>query len=187
MTLHFDPDLMQPMETSVDPGIPADSMFVGYANYFGFDERDKWYFPDGKQWIEFKKLAEGDRAKYLKATRSDVHLNQRSGEARIPFDQSKDRKQLLLASCTNWHVVRPSRNGGLELAPFGNNGSDGCEFAKWIDRQDPALLGALEKKIRKVNPWLMNEMSSEQIRKEIVDLEDLLVAAEKREADEKNS
>ncbi len=79
--------------------------FNGYENYFSFDERERWYFPDKKQWIEFKKLTEGDRAKYLKATRSDVHLNQKSGEARIPFDQSADRRELLLASGTNWHIV----------------------------------------------------------------------------------
>ncbi len=48
------------------------------------------------------------------------------------------------------------------------------------------MLGSLEKAIRKYNPWLLNEMSSEQIRKEIADLEELLVAAEKREAEEGN-
>lgn len=161
--------------------------FAGYEDYYGFDERARWYFPDGKQWIEFKKLNEGDRAKFLKATRSDVHLNQRSGEARIPFDQSKERKELLMAACTDWHVVQKVRaTGEFRPMPFQNNGTPGCTFAQWIDKANPALLGMLEKEIRKANPWLLAEMSVEQIDKEIADLQELREAAVEREAREGN-
>lgn len=162
--------------------------WAGYEDYFGFDERVKWYFPDGKQWIEFKKLTEGDRAKYLKATRSDVHLNQQTKEARMALDQSQDRKQLLLHSITDWHIVHIQRNpdGSRRITPipFNPNTSPGGDLAKWIDRQNPALLADLEKKIRKVNPWLMADMTVEQIDKEIADLQELRVAAEEREARE---
>ena len=162
--------------------------FAGFEDYFGFDERQRWYFPDGKQWIEFQKLNEGARAKFLKATRSDVHLNQRSGEARIPFDQSKERKQLLLHSCTDWYLVRRDPRDSKRIMPiaFRNNGTDGCEFAQWIDKANPALLAMLEKDIRKANPWLLNEMSVEQIDKEIADLQELREAAVEREAREGN-
>lgn len=160
--------------------------FNGFENYYAFDEKDKWFFPDGKQWIEFRKLTEGDRAKYLKATRSDVHLNQKSGEARIPFDQSADRKELLLHSITDWLLVSFMGGRATPIA-FQPGASKGGVVAQWIDRADPAILGQLEKAIRKANPWLLNEMSSEQIRKEITDLEELLVVAEKREAEEGNS
>lgn len=159
---------------------------TGYVDYFGFDERDRWTLPDGKQWIEFKLLNEGDRAKFLKATRSDVHLNQKSGEARIPFDQSNDRKQLLLHSCTDWHMVRRDGSRWIPI-PFQNNGTPGCGFAQWIDKANPAILAQLEKKIRMANPWLMSEMSSEQIQKEIDDLTEMLQVALTREAEEKNS
>lgn len=166
--------------------------FAGYGDYFGFDEREQWFFPDRKQWIEFKKLTEGDRAKYLKATKSDVHLNQKSGEARIPFDQSQDRKQLLLHSITNWHLVhiapgQPGQPRKVTPIPFTANRTNGGELGQWIDRANPAILMQLEKAIRKANPWMLNEMSAEQIRKEIDDLSELLKAAEDREANEKNS
>jgi hypothetical protein len=169
------------------PGAPAQAdPFNGFENYYAFDEKEKWFFPDGKQWIEFRKLTEGDRAKYLKATRSDVHLNQKSGEARIPFDQSADRKELLLHSITDWLLVSFVTGRPTPIA-FQAGASKGGVVAQWIDRADPAILGQLEKAIRKANPWLLNEMSSEQIRKEITDLEELLVVAEKREAEEGNS
>lgn len=162
--------------------------YAGYEDYFGFDERDRWTFPDGKQWIEFKKLTEGDRAKYLRATKSDVHLNQKTQEARFAFDQSQDRKQLLLHSITDWHLVHIQRlDGGqrrITPVPFPTNTSAGGELAKWIDRQNPSLLAELEKKIRRVNPWLMSEMSVAQIDKEIEDLQELRKAAEEREARE---
>lgn len=161
--------------------------WAGYEDYFGFDERVKWYFPDGKQWIEFKKLTEGDRAKYLKATRSDVHLNQQTKEARMALDQSQDRKQLLLHSITDWHIVHIQGSGPTRRVtpvPFVDNRTPGGELSKWIDRQDPALLADLEKKIRKVNPWLMADMTVAQIDKEIADLQELRTAAEEREARE---
>ncbi len=195
MSLINDPDMQTPLPVGPGQGStyppvtePEDTTLIDYADYFGFDERDRWYFPDGKQWVEFKKLTEGDRAKFLKATRSDVHLNQRSGEARIPFDQSKERKQLLLHSCTDWHLMRKNpRTQNWEPVPFQNNGSEGCAFAQWIDKANPALLAMLEKTIRMANPWLMNEMSVEQIDKEIADLQELRAAAAEREASEKNS
>lgn len=194
-------DINQPGEsagggdTYVDPATNSTAQdadpFNGFENYYSFDETERWYFPDGKQWVEFKKLTEGERAKYLKATRSDVHLNQKSGEARIPFDQSMDRKELLLHSISDWYLVMIVGEGATrQVRPVAfqptSMGGKGGVVAQWIDKANPAILGQLEKAIRKANPWLLNEMSAEQIRKEIADLEELLVAAEKREAEEGN-
>lgn len=168
------------------PAAEADP-FNGYENYYSFDEKDRWYFPDGRQWIEFKKLTEGDRAKYLKATRSDVHLNQKSGEARIPFDQSEDRKSLLIHSITDWHIVAfiGGKPTPMPFQPTSTGGKGGV-VAQWIDRANPAVLAQLEKAIRKANPWLLNEMSVEQIDKEITDLQELREVAAKREVEEGN-
>ncbi len=180
----YGPDTPMPQHAEADP-------FNGYENYFSFDERERWYFPDGKQWIEFKKLTEGDRARYLKATRSDVHLNQKSGEARIPFDQSEDRRQLLLAAITDWHIVS-FVTGRPQLIPFQPTTNAqgkvnlGGTVSQWLQNANPEVLGSLEKSIRKYNPWLLNEMSVEQIDKELADLQELRIAAEKREAEEGN-
>lgn len=173
------------------PVVEADP-FSGYEDYYSFDERDRWIFPDGKQWIEFKKLNEGDRAKFLKATRSDVRVNQRSGDAFLPFDQSAERKELLLHSITDWNIVQFLNTPTGRIArpvPFQPTaiGGKGGAVAQWIDRANPAVLGQLEKAIRMANPWLLNEMSVEQIDKEISDLQELRVAAAEREASEGNS
>jgi hypothetical protein len=158
--------------------------YAGYEDYFGFDETEVWTFPDGKQWIKFKKLNEGMRARYLRATRPDVTINQKSGDARIPFDQANDRRELILASVIDWNIVRRNpRSGSFEQVPFGG-GSQGGNLAQWLQSANPAIISQLEKAIRLANPWLMNEMSSEQIKKEIADLEELLKAAEEREAKE---
>lgn len=171
------------IQSDSDPSDP----FTGYEDYYGFDERDRWNFPDGKQWVEFKKLTEGDRAKYLKSTRADVTINQRSGDAKIPFDQSNDRRQLLMHSVTDWHIVakNPKTNKFQPIA-FGNNG-EGSPLGQWLTRANPEILARIEKAIRMANPWLMSEMTADQIRKEIADLEELLKVAEEREAAEKNS
>lgn len=177
-----------PVSPQVATGVEVDP-YEGYVDYFNpAEQRERWYFPDGKQWIEYKKLSEGDRARFLKDNRNDVHLNRKTDEARVSFDQSGERKSLLLNSITNWHLVAFNRGRNTwEPVPFPSNRTPGGELAKWIDRQDPALLGSLEKEIRKVNPWLLNEMTVEAIDKEIADLQELRVAAEKREAEEKNS
>lgn len=200
MALHEENDFLGGNMTAIAGG--GDSMpggnlepaqvdeYAGYVDYFGFDERERWFFPDGKQWIEFKKLTEGDRAKFLKATRSDVHLNQKSGEARLSFDQSRERKELLMHSICDWHMMkRTVKNGetGWVHIPFSPNTSGGGILSQWIDSANPAVLGNLEKAIRKCNPWLLNELTVEQIDKEIADLQELRAVAEKREADEKNS
>lgn len=191
MTLHNDPDLATPLErdiASMGTPIDLDEEFANFGDYFGFDERGRWFFPDGKQWIEYKKLNEGDRQKFVSATRTDLHVNRQTGEARLPVDQSRERMQLLLTACTNWYVAgKNPKDGKRYLVPFRNNGSDGCEFAQWLKKADPAILADLEKEIRKFNPWMMGELSVEQIDKEIADLQELREAAAKREANEKNS
>lgn len=161
--------------------------FAGYEDYYGFDERKRIYLRDGKQWVEIKKLTEGDRNKFMKATRSDVTINSRSGDAKIPFDQAGERRELLLASVTAWHVVsRDKKTNNLALIPFDNN-SPGGNLGKWINATDPTIVSDIEKQIRMYNPWLLSEMSVEQIDKEIADLQELRTAAVEREASEKNS
>lgn len=163
-------------------GLDTPDPFAGYEDYFGFDEIETWYFPDGKQWMKFKKLNEGDRAKYLRATRPDVTINQRSGDAKIPMDTANDRRELILASVVDWSIARrsPKNPSQFEMVPFSGQ-AQGSAVGQWLQKANPALVSKLEKAIRMANPWLMNEMSVEQIDKEIADLQELRKAAEERE------
>lgn len=159
--------------------------FAGYVDYFGFDEREIFYLPDGKQWIQFKKLTEGERAQYLRASRSDVTVNRRTSDAKISFDQSEERINLLTHSITNWNLHRKVGNAWRPV-PF-SKGSQGAELEKWIRGANPAILAQLEKRIRLANPWLLSEMTVEQLDKEIADLTELRAVAVEREALEKSS
>lgn len=166
-------------ETSGAEEVP----FANYGSYWGFDEQEIWHFPDGKQWIKFQKMDEGRRGKYLKATRGDLVINQRSGDAKIPLDQANDRRELILASVVDWHIVRRAPRGGFELVPFTQG--QGGTLGQWIQSANPAIVADLEKAIRRANPWLLNEMSVDQIDKEILDLQELRKDAAEREEREK--
>jgi hypothetical protein len=156
--------------------------FAGYNDYFGFDEEETWFFPDGRQWIKFKKMNEGARAKFSRLTRPDITINQKSGDAKIPFDQANERKQLILSSVVDWHIVtRNPKTQMLELVPFSGGTSSGGNLSQWIDKANPALVAELEKAIRKANPWMLAEMSVKDIDREISDLQELRKAAVERE------
>lgn len=176
------PELMQaplvPLGTHT-----VDDEFAGYADYYAPLEELDVFLPDNRQYLRIKKMTEGDRARYLKATRSDVTINQRSGDAKIPFDQAGERKALIVASVVNWHVVkRDPRTGRFGLQAFRTQALE-----QWIDIQSPDVLADVEKKIRLFNPWLINEMTVEQIDKEIENLQELRKAAVVREAEGKDS
>lgn len=160
-------------------GIATDQ-FAGYSDYFGFDEDAVWEFPDGRQWIKIKKLTEGMRGKFMRNTRPDLTINQRSGDAKIPIDQAKERLELIMASVVDWHIVRKHpKTSALELVAFNR-----AVLGQWIEAANPALVADLEKFIRKSNPWMLTEMSAEEIRKQIAELEELLAVAEEKEARE---
>jgi hypothetical protein len=166
-------------------GVEADP-FAGYVDYFGFSGNERWYFPDGKQWLEFRRMNEGERAKFQRMTRPDVTINQKSGDAKVPFDAAKERWELITTSVTDWHVVGKQKNGAMGLVPF-SKGSPNAALNQWLVVADPVVVTELERAIRKANPWMTSEMSVDQIDKEIANLEEMKKDILEREASEKNS
>lgn len=162
----------------------AEDIYAGYQDYFGGSNSEKWYFPDGKQYIEFQPMNEGQRAKYESSTSRDVRFNRRTDDAAIRMDAASDRRQLVMSSVTGWHVAKRSGNS-LEPVPF-SMGTPGSTFNQWYDKANPKLINSLVDAIRKANPWMTDDMTSEMIREEIKRLEELLTTVEEREAKEKN-
>lgn len=152
-----------------------------YEDYFGFDQKHVFYLPDGKQFIEFQTMDEGRKAKFQKMTNRDVVLERQSGNARMNVDPASERWELLKASVTGWKIMRKNNNGKFEPVPF-SIGSPGAEFEKWLDKANPLIVADLEVAIRKANPWLIGEMTVEDIDKEMDNLRELREAAVKREA-----
>lgn len=154
----------------------------GVEDYFGFDEFGEFYFPDGKTWMKFKVMSEGDRAKFQRITNKDIKISKNSGDASIPTDVAAERHQLIKSSVIDWNLhTKNHTNGRLEPVPFSLS-SGRLNLEVWLSRANPKLVDDLELAIRKANPWLQSDMTVEEIDKEISRLKELRDEAEKREA-----
>lgn len=147
-------------------------------DYFGFAAEETFYFPDGVTWIKFKVMNEGAKSKFQRETQRDLVIERGSGNARTKMDPAAQRHALIEASITDWNLVR----GGRPF-PF----SKGRPLADFLELSDPKLIEDLEKAIRKANPWLLDEMSVEDIDREIDNLKEMREVAEKREQGEASS
>lgn len=157
-----------------------------YENYFGFETTEKYVFPDGKQWIAFKPMNEGDRSRYETKTQKDITLNRRNDDAKIRINASEDRHALIRESVCDWFMMQKDPSTGeWRQIPFSKNG--GGTFDQWLARANPRIVNELHRAIQEANPWMLAEQDPEQLKKEIERLQDLLVQAEKREEQRKNS
>jgi hypothetical protein len=147
---------------------PTDS---GYTDYFGFDERRKFYMPDGKQYIEYKLMTEGDRAQYQKLTSKPVRLFKTTGDAQVNLDAGQERAILLNISTTGWFMFR-----GGEQVTYNSKA-----FEKWMEGADPAIISDYETEIRKANTWMTEQFTVADIDKEIENLQELRRQAVERE------
>lgn len=146
---------------------------VQQSDYFGFQATDKFFFPDQVTWIEYKKLNEGDKKKFQDKMSRDLVL-QRSGDARMKVLQGEERHELIKTAIVDWNLKR----GGRDVR------CDPIQINDFLTLGDPRIVEDLEKAIRKANPWLMAEMKSEDIEREIENLQEMLEVAKKREAGE---
>lgn len=160
------------------PGVPDPNEVVQteYQDYWGFSESHKFMLPDGKQYIEFKTLTEGDRQRFNKLTKKDLILNRRDDTAKVEGSAGEDRPALLHVACTGWLMMRDG-----EPVPWSNDNKGGS-FQQWIQAANPRIVEDLEKAIRLANPWLLGDMKSEDIQREIDNLQDMLKLALEREA-----
>lgn len=177
MALYTDSELGQ----GLGPGEVVDDVddFSGYVDYFGFDETLQYKLPDGRQYIEYKKLNEGARARYEAQTSRDVKFNRKNDDASIRVNPADDRHALIRASVVNWNMVT-RRNGRMEPVAFNNNGR-GSTFDQWMEKADPKIINGLYNAIREANGWLVDELSVEMIDEEIARLEELRKIAVERE------
>jgi hypothetical protein len=152
-------------------------------SYWGTDVTFKWFLPGedendpDAQYIEYKKMNEGDRSKYQKAISDPVLVHRGSGDARMKVDPARDREALLNAAVSGWNLWKGDRQATFNPT----------QFNLWKNAFDPASIDRLEKAIRKVNPWLRNEMSLKDAREEHQRLADLIVELEDEEQEKLNS
>lgn len=147
-----------------------------YGDYWGTDERHRFYLPDGIQYFEFKIMNEGDKAKFQKLTNQDMTIG-RDQTAKIRMDPAAERHQLIITSVVDWKLYKDG-------APCLFNRR---ELEKWLEVANPKIVEDLEFEIRRSNPWLQADMTLEEIDKEMERLEELRKQVREREAGETSS
>jgi hypothetical protein len=149
-----------------DNGMPTHEVVA--EDYFGFDETHIVKLPDGVSFVEHKTLSEGKRRKYLNGMNRDVVIQKATGDARMSMAPGDERYSLLKSAITGWNLKRRNNRGELEDVSFtpGN-------LEKFLESAPPRVIDLIDKEVRKVNAWLIEDMSVEDIDKEIKTLEEL--------------
>lgn len=156
--------------------VPDGSTESVQEDYFGFEIRHRVKLPDGRSWIEHKEFNEGERRKYLNAVNRDVVIQRKTGDARMRMAPGDERYELLVTAIVGWNLVRAG-----QPIPFSRKA-----LQEFLEKTNPKIVDLVEKEVRKANPWLMAEMSADDIRKEIANLEEMLEAKVKEEAAEES-
>jgi hypothetical protein len=162
---------LDPQEQPVSTG-PSTASEAVQEDYFGFEIVHTVPLPDGKSWVQHKEFTEGQRRKYLNEVNRDVVIQRGTGDARMRMAPGDERYSLLSTAIIGWNLIR-----GGQPVPFTDR-----NLKEFLEKANPRIIDLIEKEVRKVNPWLMQEMTSEDIRKEIANLEEMLEAKEKEEA-----
>jgi len=142
------------------------------TDYFGFGEDNVFTFPDGVSTITHSTMNEGKRRQYMNKANNGVTVKKTTGDAHIDTKPGDDRMFLIKAAVTGWNL----RSDGQEVR------FSGSALDRFLDSANPKIVDSLESAIRKANPWLLDELSVEDIDKEIEDLMSLRDEVEARES-----
>jgi hypothetical protein len=138
-------------------------------SYFGFEERNKCMMPDGISYVEHVTLTEGARRHYLDRINREVSIKRATGDMHMKMQTGSERMILLEEACVDWNFI----NDKGERVTF-SKGSPGATFNQWLDKANPKDVDIVEKDIRKKNPWLMSDLTADDIRQQISELEEML-------------
>lgn len=140
-----------------------------YVDYFDFDETRRVKLPDGNQWVEIQVLNEGARRKYLNSTNRDVTIARATGDAKMKIASGDDRHALLKSAIVDWNLRTKNKKSG-ELEPIGFSEQ---ALSRFLEAAPPTIIDLIEKEVRKDNPWLVAEVSVEDIDEQIKELQEL--------------
>lgn len=133
------------------------------ADYFGFDDIKQVTLPDGVSYVQHRVLNEGQRRKYLNAVNRDVRIQKATGDALMRMSPGDERMQLLKSALVGWNL----KKSGIDV-PFTDR-----YLTEFLEKANPRIIDLIEKEVRMANPWLMSELSVEDIDREIKDLTEL--------------
>lgn len=155
-----------------------------FVDYFGFTDQQKHFLPDGKQFFLLQRMNEGQKARYQREIRSDITIQRSTGDAKMKTDPASERHALIKACVINWNLrTRDPHTRDIVEVPFTLSAGK-INLESWLSVADPKIVEDLEKACRKLNPWLLADMSVEDIDREIDSLREMREEALKREAGE---
>jgi hypothetical protein len=143
-----------------------------YDDYFGFEDTDRVKLPDGKSWVEFAVMNEGQRRQYLNAQNRKVTIRKGSGDAEMELAPGDDKYNLLKLTIKNWNL----RRGGQPVT-FNKH-----ELDRFLNGADPKVIDLIHREVTLAHPWLLDQMTVEDIDTEIDNLKKMREVVEKNEA-----
>lgn len=143
-----------------------------YEDYFGFDETHRATLPDGKSYVEFKVMTEGDRKQYLNAQNKKVTIRKGTGDAEMELAPGNDKYNLLKLTIVNWNL----RRGG-QTVPFNKK-----ELDEFLNGANPRIIDIIHREVTLKHPWLLDEMTVEDIDKEIESLQKMREVVERNDS-----
>ncbi len=146
-------------DSGTDPFKPAVQ-----AVYFGFDETKQAMLPDGISYLSHRVLTEGRRRDYLKRLDRTVRVQNVTRDALMKTPYGEERKALLQVAVIGWNLIGEDGNS----IPFNDR-----NLEKFIDGASPMIIDHVHDQIAEANPWLQNDVSVEDIDKEIETLNEL--------------
>lgn len=158
-------ELDDPRSLQISAGLIADGEEPTekvQVDYFAPEPDATTFLPDGVSYVTHKKLTEGDRKAYLKVVNKDIKIQKGTGDALMRLASGEERTALLQVALTGWNLV----SGGSPL-PFNPQ-----NLRKFLDNGRVEVLEVIEKAVRKNNPWLMSDVTVEDIDAEIESLQE---------------
>lgn len=159
---------------TMPPQNPEDEQASTPVDYFSFHIEEQHYLPDGVQWVKFVAMNEGAKKKYQAQTSTDFVVDRRSGDTKVRMNPGVEREILLRESITDWYILR-----GGQPVPFNQ-----VQLGDFLTLADPRIVEGIEKAIREVNPWLLDNFTVEDIDKQIDELKETRARLVEREAGE---
>lgn len=151
---------------------PGDPIVSIPEDYFAFDIVGRTMLPDGQSWVEHAVMNEGARRKYLNAINRDVRVQKSTQDAILRMAPGEERIELLKATIVGWNMYR----GGQRVEFNMQN------LNEFLVKANPKIVNMIEKDVRLANPWLLAEMTLEDIDRELADLQELRAKKVEEEA-----
>ena len=99
----------------------------------------------------------------------DITVEKVTGNAKVKVMQGEERFALLNAAITGWNLSTRNKVGDLVPVVFST-----AKLREFLEKAPPRIIDIIEKDVRKKNPWLLANATSDDIRDQIKDLEELL-------------